>query len=167
MLSCTSCTIANKYIATKDKTEQVKQTQEAEKKADETLYKNADYSFTFKLPESWKGYKIVAGNWEGMFLNDSANKTKETGPIIYIRHPAWTSEKQRQDIPIMIFTKEQWSYIEKEQMSVGAAPITPSTLGQNSKYVFALPARYNYAFPEGYQEVEEILKNKPLSAYEK
>jgi hypothetical protein len=37
-------------------------------------------------------------------------------------------------------------------------------LGRNNRYVFALPARYNFAFPEGYEEVEKILESKPLEA---
>ena len=28
--------------------------------------------------------------------------------------------------------------------------------------MFALPARYNFSFPAGYEEVEEILAGKPL-----
>ena len=44
----------------------------------------------------------------------------------------------------------------------GAAPINPSELGRNKRYVFALPPRYNFAFPTGYEEVEEILEGKPL-----
>jgi hypothetical protein len=35
-------------------------------------------------------------------------------------------------------------------------------LGVNEKYVFALPARYNYAFPAGYEEVENIIASQPL-----
>ena len=38
----------------------------------------------------------------------------------------------------------------------------PSELGRNNRYVFALPARYNYTFPPGYKEVEKILANHPL-----
>jgi len=43
-----------------------------------------------------------------------------------------------------------------------AAPMGPKELARNTKCVFALPARYNYAFPAGYEEVEEILENNPL-----
>jgi len=53
--------------------------------------------------------------------------------------------------------------IEGWDFSVSAAPIGPSKLGSNFKYVFALPARYNFAFPIGFEEVEEILNNNPLS----
>ena len=126
-------------------------------------YSNPQYGFTFTLPEGWKNYSIISGKWEGYALDgaQSGNVT-ETGPIISIRHPQWTSQKPRQDIPIMIFTPDQWSKVKSEKLSVSAAPIPPSELGRNSKYVFALPARYNFAFPEGFEEVEKIIQGNPL-----
>jgi hypothetical protein len=47
-----------------------------------------------------------------------------------------------------------------------AAVLQPpaSEFGRNSRYVFALPARYNFAFPKGYEEVEDILNGNPLHA---
>ncbi len=127
------------------------------------IYKNTEYGFNFTLPESWKGYKIITGEWEGEPIEEStADSGTITGPMISIRHPLWTSQNPRQDIPIMIFTAEQWKSLQKGEFHIGAAPIDPSELGHNSKYVFALPARYNYAFPAGYEEVEDILKGNPL-----
>ena len=111
-----------------------------------------------------ENYDIITDKWEG--LDIETQKPVETGPIIYIRHPKWTSENKRQDIPIMVFTLAQWVALQQEKFHIGAAPIGPSNLGGNSKYIFALPARYNYAFPTGYEEVEEILKNNPLSPTE-
>ena len=84
------------------------------------------------------------------------------GPILSIRHPRWTEKIPRQDIPIMVFTLEQWSSLEKGEFHIGAAPVPPRKLGQNDKYVFALPSRYNFAFPEGYEEVEAILETDSL-----
>lgn len=130
---------------------------------DSTIYKNAQYGFDFALPESWRGYTIVTAEWEGLGITDSqSGKIAATGPQISIRHPLWTSQEPRQDIPIMIFTLDQWASLLKEEFHVGAAPIPPSELGRNAKYVFALPARYNFAFPTGFEEVEDILKGHPL-----
>jgi hypothetical protein len=126
---------------------------------EDTLYENAEYGFTFALPESWEGYQIVSDSWEGIATDQ---QQLENGPILLIRHPEWTEEKPRQDIPIMIFTLKQWSSLEKGEFHIGAAPIGPTILGQNNEYVFALPARYNFAFLEGYEEVENILQNNPL-----
>ncbi|MEN6459918.1 MAG: YjgB family protein [Syntrophomonas sp.] len=126
------------------------------------VYKNTQHGFNFTLPVSWQGYSIITGRWDG---NDAASgKISETGPVISIRHPQWSSKKPRQDIPIMIFTLDQWKSLQQGKFHIGAAPIGPSKLGSNGSYVFALPARYNYAFPTGYEEVEKILKNHPLQA---
>jgi hypothetical protein len=124
-------------------------------------YENTKYGFTFSLPDSWEGYQIVTDKWTGTPINNES-KDGERGPILYIRHPAWTSDKPRQDIPIMIFTRDQWSALQKEEFHVGAAPMNPKELDRNNQYVFALPARYNFAFLEGFEEVEKILEKNPL-----
>ena len=64
----------------------------------------------------------------------------------------------------MVFTIAQWNALLKDKFIVSAAPIGPGELGRNHTYVFALPARFDYAFPTGYEEVEEILRGKPLRA---
>ncbi len=124
-------------------------------------YKNSEYGFTFSLPEDWAGYSIVNQKWEGLLI-DSASSEKIIGPKIVIRNPLWTMKKPYQDIPIMIFTPSQWDLVQQEKVSLGAAPIGPSELGRNTKYIFALPTRYNFAFPEGFEEVENIINSKPL-----
>jgi len=128
-------------------------------------YKNTQYGFDFSLPVSWNNYKIIVDKWKGLPIGGSSQEEKVvTGPLISIRHPLWTKEKPRQDIPIMVFTISQWNKLMKEEFHIGAAPIGPNELARNNKYVFALPARYNYAFLTGYEEVESILKNKPIKA---
>jgi hypothetical protein len=64
----------------------------------------------------------------------------------------------------MIITLKQWDALQNEKFHISAAPIGPSELGRNDKYVFALPPRYNYAFPLGHEEVEKILNGNPLKA---
>ena len=131
------------------------------------LYKNTEYGFTFSLPESWEGYEIVTDTWDGTATEgQEINETVESGPILSIRHPEWTSENPRQDIPIMIFTLSQWGYLQEGEFHIGAAPIGPRGLGQNNEYVFTLPARYNFAFPKGYEEVEDILESDALQPME-
>lgn len=128
------------------------------------VYQNTQYGFSISLPGDWKGYSIVSGQWQGTSKSGGVNV--ENGPIISIRDPRWTSQTPRQDIPIMAFTVDQWNSLQQENFHIGAAPIGPSLLGRNNTYVFALPARYNYAFPAGYQEVETILKGNPLKPSE-
>jgi hypothetical protein len=128
------------------------------------VYSNTTYGFTFELPKSWKGFSVVTDKWEGRGTTDSGKTIIETGPKISIKHPLWTSKNQRQNIPIMIFTNKQWNSIKDEKLSVSAAPIGPSILDSNDKYVFALPPRYNFDFLKGYEEVDNILKGNPLKA---
>ena len=128
--------------------------------ANSFVYSNTAYGFKFTLPNSWTGYSIVTEKWEGNSVG--TGKIVETGPLLSIRHPLWSAAAKRQDIPIMIFTINQWGSLTQEKFHVGAAPIPPSELGRNLKFVFALPARYNYAFPTGFEEVEQILKGNPL-----
>lgn len=142
-----------------DDQDPIDQNEPNDKVTDTIHYENTEYGFTFELPKSWEGYKIISDSWEGISTNQ---QIIENGQILSIRHSEWTEEKPKQDIPIMIFTLNQWSLLEKGEFHIGAAPVGPSILGQNNKYVFALPARYNYAFPEGYEEVENILENNPL-----
>jgi hypothetical protein len=134
--------------------------------ASSVVYKSTQYGFLLNLPDSWKGYTIVSGKWDGMAADGSSEKAVETGPIISVRNPKWTSKNPYQDIPVMVFTLKQWGLVQKEKIVIGAAPIGPKELGRNSKYVFALPARYNYAFLTGYEEVEKILDSNSLHTFE-
>ncbi len=129
-------------------------------------YKNTQYGFVFALPNTWKDYSIIEDKWSGNVLEASgtfkAGQSLE-GPKILIRHPAWTTENPRQDIPVMVFTPNQWNLVQQERLALGAAPIGPRELGRNNNYVFALPARYNFAFITGFEEVDAILNGNALT----
>jgi beta-lactamase regulating signal transducer with metallopeptidase domain len=134
---------------------------------DSIVYSNTDFGFDVKLPADWKGYTIVEDTWQGTNLSGKdAGKVIESGTKLLLRNPNWTKKNPYQDIPIMIFTKEQWKAIEAEEVAVSAAPVPPSKLAENSKYVFALPPRYNFAFPTGYEEVEKIMDSNPITGTE-
>jgi hypothetical protein len=126
-------------------------------------YVNDQYGFSITLPVSWKGYTTIAESWTGTNVDDSKAPSIQ-GPKLFIRHPLWTKEVPRQDIPIMVFTMDQWALIQQEKLSVGAAPIGPSELGRNEKYIFALPARYNFAYLPGFEEVQKIIDSKSFKA---
>ena len=125
-------------------------------------YRNAHYGFCFSLPESWRGYSVLVDQWQGGINGPHGDVTVQRGPIISIRHPQWTSADPRQDIPIMVFTLAQWRSLQQGEFLVSAAPFGPGELGRNRRYVFALPPRYDYAFPTGYEEVEQIMRSHPL-----
>lgn len=134
--------------------------------AQKVEYKNTQYGFDFALPNTWNNYSIIEDKWSGNVLEASGTfKAGDLleGPKILIRHSAWTTENKRQDIPVMVFNLSQWNLIQQERLSLGAAPIGPQELGRNNNYVFALPARYNFAFITGFEEVEAILKGNALT----
>jgi hypothetical protein len=128
-------------------------------------YRNTQYGFRFSLPANWKGFSIVTDQWQGYISGQQGDELAQQGPLISIRHPRWTSANPRQDIPVMVFTLAQWDSLQRDEFHIGAAPIGPSELGRNAQYVFALPARYNFAFPTGWEEVQKIIDGKPLRAY--
>ncbi|MEY4731872.1 MAG: hypothetical protein RL681_818 [Candidatus Parcubacteria bacterium] len=135
-----------------------------ESTANRQTYRNEQYGFSVALPESWAGYTVVQGTRE--VRDVSSGNVVGTAPTISIRHPAWTAAAPRQDIPIDVYTLAQWQKITNEVYAVSAAPIPPSELGRNSTYVFALPARYNYAYATGWEEVQKIIDGKPLTTFE-
>src|ERR1700733_8152263 len=131
-----------------------------------TTYTNNTYGFSFTLPLSWVGYSIVTTTWQGESLDaNGQNQASESGPEISIRNPNWTTATPTQDIPIMVFTIAEWNALQNNQFHIGAAPINPSELGQNNTYVFGLPARYNYAFPADYQEVDQIIQGNNFHGF--
>lgn len=125
-------------------------------------YENTRYGFRFSMPADWKGFTVLTDQWVG----DNAGQTIAVGPLLSLRSPLWTEKVPRQDIPVMVFTTAQWDALQRDVFHIGAAPVQPTELGRNAAYVFALPARYNYAFPAGYEEVERILANHPLETFE-
>jgi hypothetical protein len=137
--------------------------------AKSVVYTNEKYRFRFSLPESWRGYSTVATEWEGgdgsTYQAGEPMPRPEKGPLILIVHPLSTKSNPRQSIPIMIFTKAQWELVEADMLIVSAAPVGPSELGRNAKYVFALPPRYNYADIDGREEVGKIVQSHPLQTF--
>jgi hypothetical protein len=117
-------------------------------------YKDTKYGFRITLPESWKGYQVLWSEWDGGVLaTDGTVNHVLRGPQLKIRHPKWTQENPREDMPIMIYTIVQW----KESPIVSAAPFDPGEIGRNGKYIFAIPPRWNYDFAEGWEEASKIL----------
>lgn len=135
--------------------------------AQKVVYSNEKYGFKISLPSGWEGYSVVKSNWKGDTVNSKGEVSlgAVSGEEILVRHPLWTQENPRQDIPIMIFTLSQWEDMQSDVFHIGAAPINPSELGRNFRYVFAIPARYNFAYLPGYEEVDQILQSKSLKAF--
>jgi hypothetical protein len=126
---------------------------------DAVEYTNTKYEFRFSLPSGWKGFSIVTDQWEA---SDAQKGSVERGPIVHIRHPDWSKENPRQDIPIMIFTLSQWEAVERGDYFVSGAAIVPGELGRNRKYTFAVSRRVEDSDAAGAKEVNEILQHRPL-----
>ena len=117
----------------------------------------------FSLPENWRGYSIVETIWEGTPLTSNI---VQNGPKLLIRNPEWTVSEPYEDLPILIFTTEQWDDYRAEKFAVSAAPIQASELGRNNTFVFALPPRWNFDYSLGYEEAEDIIASNPLQTFE-
>jgi hypothetical protein len=116
-------------------------------------YVNKELGFQIDLPESWRGYSVIVLRWQATSPEDST----ESGPLIVLRHPLWTEANPREDMPIMVFTRAQFDQVQQEELRISAAPYPPPALGQNSKYVLALPPRYNFDALTGYEEVDRLV----------
>jgi len=120
-------------------------------------YTNSEYGFEVKLPDSWNGYSVEKQQWTGWAV--SGNDIKYFGVKIIIKNPNTTQEQSWQDIPILLFSKDQWKLVTDEELAVSAAPIGPERIGENSTYVFATPPRwYGFTDAQGWQEAVEIVK---------
>lgn len=129
-------------------------------------YRNRKYNFCLSLPEGWSGYKVIIGKYEG-----DSTESFEVGkrrvtlmPFITIRHPQWTPQEPRQDIPIMVLTHEQWRLWQDGKLILSATNGRPGELGHNSKYVFAVPPRYNADDLPGWREVDKVVAGHSFHA---
>ena len=130
-------------------------------------YTNNTFGFSITLPQNWKGYTVSIDTWTGNAINDQLGEVAyATGSVVSIHNPRQVVANTYQDIPIMIFTFEQWNDLQTDKFHIGAAPIGPSELARNSKYIFALPARYNNSFPLGYEEVDIIIRSGPITTFD-
>lgn len=125
------------------------------------VYRNARYHLTFWLPESWKGYLVLIQQLDDEVYSPAADKLIIVGhnPMITLRHPGWQASAPYQDIPILIFTRNQWDDLNHgslwPSLFAGGAM---DELWHNQKYVFAMSSRYNAADEvQGEKEVKDII----------
>lgn len=118
-------------------------------------YRNEQYGFSMMLPESWKGYTVADDTWTGTSIDPGNEGYRANGVRLFVNNP---KGEKWQEIPVMVFTLDQWKLVDEYKISVSAAPFNPSELGRNSKYVFALPPRWvGYADLLGQDEAQAIV----------
>ncbi|HWD92553.1 MAG TPA: hypothetical protein VG938_09400 [Verrucomicrobiae bacterium] len=123
-------------------------------------YHDSQYDLTFSLPASWKGYSILKQQWTGEAYSPEKDTdvVRGRGPIIIFRNPQWKTNDRYQDIPIYIFTRQQWDDSHLRYDAVGAGGIILE-LWHDDKYVFGMHSRYNTDDSvKGWKEAEEIVR---------
>lgn len=127
------------------------------------IYKNDEYGFRIKFPDFWRLYSLESEFWNGQLIDGSKNSLYK-GPLLVFKNQDLADNYNFQGIPIMIFTPDVWKLIQDEKIAVSVAPIGPEMIGQNEKYIFALPPRW-IGFADNlfenevrYNEVQKILK---------
>jgi hypothetical protein len=64
---------------------------------------------------------------------------------LLLRHPHWSPTHPRQDLPILIYTRPQWTAYLRHGQNFPYAGGALSELAHNRKYVFATYTRFNFA----------------------
>lgn len=124
-------------------------------------YQNAEYDLAFYLPEDWKGYSVLRDEWEGITYRPEkdADVVLARGPLIILRSPLWKANDLYQDIPIYIFTRQQWDDDKSGEFSAEGAGGVLEGLWHNDKYVYSMHSRYNVADDvNGQDEVRDIVR---------
>jgi hypothetical protein len=123
-------------------------------------YHNAQYDLTVFLPASWKGYSVRTQQWAG----ETYSPEKDTkvvlarGPLIVLRNPLWKMHDSYQDMPIYIFTRQQWNDIHDGKYSAVGAGGVIYELWHNDQYVFGMHSRYNSDDSvNGWKDVQQIV----------
>ena len=125
------------------------------------MYENKELGFSFYLPADWKGYTVVNDKWEGTPVDGKG--AKQTGPELILRNPKWTKAKPYQDIPIMVFTTEQWAQVAAENLAVTCRAHTALDVGTQRKIRVCAARKVQLRpTPPGMREVDTIIAGQPL-----
>jgi hypothetical protein len=130
-------------------------------------YRSPLYDITFSLPPGWQGYSVMTQTWGGQTYSPATDSlvATERGPMIVLRHPQWKAGAPYQDIPVLVFTREQWAAYRQGRFEVGAGGFQ-FEIGHNLKFVFTISTRYNADDSvQGWKQVDEIVeRNRAANA---
>ena len=122
-------------------------------------YHNAQYDFTFFLPSDWEGYSVKTEPWQADLRSADYQKVigTEHGPILIFRHPRWKAGNLYQDIPILVFTRNQWDAVIPQRLFVGAGG-TIDEISHSAGFVFGINSRHNWTELEGWEQTGRIVQ---------
>jgi hypothetical protein len=130
------------------------------------LYHNSQYHLDFSLQQSWRGYSVIIQEWESQAYKPSLDQDVMVGhgPIILLRNPAWKADDPQQDIPIFVFTREQWSADMQNGIFAGGVM---EEISHNARFVFGIHSRFNWdESVKGREEAQEIVdRNEAASSH--
>ncbi|HEY3760347.1 MAG TPA: hypothetical protein VGN23_01175 [Verrucomicrobiae bacterium] len=110
-------------------------------------YHNSRYNLTFYLPADWHGYLVQTRQWNGITYAQATDRDEVVthGQMIDIlRGAQGKTGKPYQDIPIFIFTRQQWDDMHHgkfvdDQYAGGVI----YEMWHNDDYVFGISSRFN------------------------
>lgn len=115
------------------------------------VYKSAQYGLQIKFSPYWSGYTLISGSWQ--------SKTGQKGPLLTFRNMKWTSSAPTTDIPLEIFTAQQWDQMQDLKFHVGGSESYPLEFKRNAKYVFAIDSRWAMSAQNDYSNVRAMLSS--------
>ena len=118
-------------------------------------YDNAQYGLRLYLPADWKGFSVLTNQWVGQPV-DPANSVAH-GSVMVLRHPLWTTNSPREDIPIMVFTRKQWEEDHAEKFIIEAGGLDEE-VSHNGSYVFAIWSRFTFDELPGSEEAGKTVE---------
>jgi hypothetical protein len=126
-------------------------------------YTNGRYNLTFYLPANWQGYSVGVHMLEDTKYSPAEDKQVVVGftPMFILRNPQWQTNAPYQDIPIIVFTRDQWDALHRGELWPSLfAGGAMDELWHNEKYVFAMSSR-TFGFDDQlkcWKETEEIVR---------
>jgi hypothetical protein len=103
---------------------------------------------------------VLTEQWEGeTYLREKdTDVVLARGSIIVLRNPQWETNNLYQDIPIYIFTRQQWDDIYPGKYDAAGAGGVIYELWHNDKYVFGIHSRFNTDDSvNGWKEVQDTV----------
>lgn len=127
--------------------------------AKRVVYVNRKYGFRLRLPDECRGFSIEPSSWNAPYRGGS--RGEESGPRFIVHCPA--EDGGNENVPIMVFTRKQW--VRVDDLELSASPYGPGELGSNRRYVFALPARWEFATDLSPDEIWSICQTDAFRAF--